>query len=87
MSDKTLLFRRRSIEKLPLCVKGKRVTICGGFELFHAGNVALGTRISVVKRGALLKFNISINLYKKGFFAYELYIRYSTENSTNAVLK
>jgi hypothetical protein len=31
--------------------------------------------------------NISINLYKKGFFAYELYIRYGNENSTNAVLK
>jgi len=40
-----------------------------------------------IKRDVLLKLNISINLFKKGFFAYELYIRYGNENSTNAVLK
>ena len=40
-----------------------------------------------VKRDALLKLNISINLYKKGFFAYERYIRYGNGNSTNAVLR
>ena len=40
-----------------------------------------------LKRDALLKFNISINLYKKCFFAYELYIRYGNKNSTNEVLK
>ncbi len=43
LSDKTLLFRSRSIDKLTLCVKGKRVTKCWGFELFHAGNVVLDT--------------------------------------------
>jgi len=42
--DKTLLFRTKSIGKLSLCVKEERVTICGGFELFHAGNVVLDTR-------------------------------------------
>ncbi len=38
-----------------------------------------------VKRDALLKFNISINLYKKCFFAYELYIRYGNKNSTKVL--
>ena len=42
--DKTLLFRTQSLGKLSLCVKEKGVTICGGFELFHAGNVVLDTR-------------------------------------------
>ena len=42
--DKTLLFRTQNIGKLSLCVKEKRVTICGGFGLFHAGNVVLDTR-------------------------------------------
>ncbi len=41
--DKTLLFRRRRIDKLTLCVKEKRVTICWGFELFHVRNVVLDT--------------------------------------------
>ena len=42
--DKTLIFRTQSIGKLSLCVKDKRLTICGGFELFHAGNVVLDAR-------------------------------------------
>jgi hypothetical protein len=43
VSDKILFFWRKNIEKLSLCVKGKIVTICCGFELFLAGNVVLDT--------------------------------------------
>ncbi len=57
-----------------------------------AGKIHLQPEIFIrnlleVKRDVLLKFNISINLYKKCFFAYELYIRYGNENSTNPMLK
>jgi hypothetical protein len=46
---------------MTLYVKGKRVTICWGFELFHAGNVVLDT-------GSKETYFFEIGIF--GFFIY-----------------